>query len=123
MEIADRIDRLIVSPPFDKHTSLLQLRGHVSLWISDLILGKTALDENWDMDTSMDTDDDPRSAPDQLTRLTNGQREVLQARVLFKRAEEGGARPEVVTMSSIDIRLREIARRIGRLQAPHEGYY
>ncbi|KAF2035147.1 hypothetical protein EK21DRAFT_96922 [Setomelanomma holmii] len=54
MEIAERLDQLVASPPYDKHASLLQLRGHVGLWVSDLLSGKTREDEDWTMDTSED---------------------------------------------------------------------
>ncbi|KAF2731649.1 hypothetical protein EJ04DRAFT_363755 [Polyplosphaeria fusca] len=37
-QIADRLDELVTSPPFDKHPSMLQLRGYVGIWISDLIV-------------------------------------------------------------------------------------
>jgi hypothetical protein len=32
MEIAERLDDLVKSPPFDKQASLLQLRGSIALW-------------------------------------------------------------------------------------------
>ncbi|KAF2145206.1 uncharacterized protein K452DRAFT_196338, partial [Aplosporella prunicola CBS 121167] len=35
-ELAQRLDELFLSPPFDKHADLLRLRGMVSLWIGDL---------------------------------------------------------------------------------------
>lgn len=90
LEIAERIDNLIVSPPFDQQTSLLQLRGHVGLWISDLLIGKISLDEDWDMDTSMESDIDVQIASEQLARLQNGQKELMNARDFFARAEATG---------------------------------
>ncbi|EAT79978.2 hypothetical protein SNOG_12680 [Parastagonospora nodorum SN15] len=56
-EIAERLDQLIASPPFDKQASLLHLRGHVSLWISTLLLGRSTDDEDWDMDTTSELED------------------------------------------------------------------
>lgn len=41
-EIAARLDQLIVSPPFDKNGSLLLLRANISLWMSDLMMGRQA---------------------------------------------------------------------------------
>jgi len=35
-EIAERLDEVLLSPPFDKNAELLQLRGMISLWIADL---------------------------------------------------------------------------------------
>ncbi|KAF2790199.1 hypothetical protein K505DRAFT_190920, partial [Melanomma pulvis-pyrius CBS 109.77] len=48
-EIAQRIDQLVVSPPFDKHADLLQLRGMVGLWMGDLVLGEDSLgqEDDW----------------------------------------------------------------------------
>ncbi|KAF1913332.1 hypothetical protein BDU57DRAFT_409696, partial [Ampelomyces quisqualis] len=56
-EIAERLDQLISSPPFDKQASLLHLRGHVSLWVSALLLDKATDDENSDMDVTYGTHD------------------------------------------------------------------
>ncbi|KAK8244421.1 hypothetical protein HDK90DRAFT_156597 [Phyllosticta capitalensis] len=36
-EIAERLDKLLTSPPFDKNVDLLQLRGMIAVWISDLL--------------------------------------------------------------------------------------
>ena len=47
MEIAERLDQVIASPPFDRQASLLQLRGNISLWISDLTMGKAGANEDW----------------------------------------------------------------------------
>ncbi|KAH7070945.1 hypothetical protein FB567DRAFT_410607, partial [Paraphoma chrysanthemicola] len=45
-EIAERLDQLVASPPFDKQASLLQLRGNVGLWVSDLLSSKLGDDED-----------------------------------------------------------------------------
>ncbi|KAF2850533.1 hypothetical protein T440DRAFT_91075 [Plenodomus tracheiphilus IPT5] len=117
LEIAERLDRLVVSPPFDKQVSLLQLRGHVSLWLSDLIIGKMTFDEDWDMDSSFEDSIDQSNLPKEgHNRLINAQRELLQAQGFFTRAEALGARGQTATTSSINIRLREVAR---RLKEPH----
>ncbi|KAH9876789.1 hypothetical protein IAQ61_002150 [Plenodomus lingam] len=118
MEIAERLDRLVVSPPFDKQISLLQLRAHVSLWMSDLIIGHVSHDKDWNMDsTSENSSDPPHLSREQLTRLSNGQRELHQARAFLSRAETLGAHPQSATMSSVDVRLKEIAR---WLSEPHD---
>lgn len=116
MEIAERIDRLVVSPPFDKQVTLLHVRGHVGLWISDLIMAKIPLDEDWDMDTSMESSIDVKAASDRLTCLNDGQRELVHAQDFFVRAEAIGGHADSVTMSSITIRRKEIARQIAKLQ-------
>jgi len=112
MEIVDRLDRLVASPPFDKQVSLLLLRGHVSLWISDLIIGKAASDEDWDTDTTHQGGGHTPLVPtDQRQRLANGLHELQQAHSFFERAASSGAPGLAPTMASIDIRLREITRR------------
>ncbi|KAL6710902.1 hypothetical protein ACN47E_006777 [Coniothyrium glycines] len=120
MEIAERIDRIIVSPPFDKQTSLLQLRGHVGVWMSDLTMGKTVLDEDWVMGNSLESQIESKATSDQLTRLVNGQRELLHAKEVFIRAENSGSYHELATMSSIDVRLKEIARQIAMIQTTED---
>ncbi|KAF1980060.1 hypothetical protein BU23DRAFT_416330, partial [Bimuria novae-zelandiae CBS 107.79] len=47
-EICQRLDELVQSPPFDKNTQLLILRGHVGYWISDILVGRTATQEQDD---------------------------------------------------------------------------
>lgn len=117
MEIAERLDRLVASPPFDKQVSLLQLRAHISLWLSDLIIGHMSFDEDWDMESTLENNSDqPHLSREQLTRLRNGQRELRQAQAFLHRAKTAGGQKQAATMSSIDIKLQEIAR---RLTEPH----
>ncbi|KAF2824345.1 hypothetical protein CC86DRAFT_296800 [Ophiobolus disseminans] len=52
MEISERLDQLIASPPFDKQASLLDLRGQLSLWTSVLLEGRLDDGEDWDMDAT-----------------------------------------------------------------------
>ncbi|KAI8938381.1 hypothetical protein NX059_004278 [Plenodomus lindquistii] len=113
MEIAERLDRLVESPPFDKQVSLLQLRGHVSLWLSDLITGGLSLDEDQYMDSSFD-ESNAHNLPtrEELTRLIDGQRELRLAQSFLRRAETIGAQAQASTMASIDMKLRAIARRL-----------
>jgi hypothetical protein len=114
MEIAGRLDQVMASPPFDKQTSLIQLRGNVCLWVSDLIIGKTAPDEDWDIDVPVRGHD---SAVEEQRRYTNAQRELQQARGFFERAAENGAQGQAATMSSIDIKLREVAKQLKKLNS------
>ncbi|KAF2475642.1 uncharacterized protein BDR25DRAFT_331459 [Lindgomyces ingoldianus] len=53
-EIKDRLDQLVISPPFDKRGDLLELRGMVGLWIGDLILGESFMtygETDWGSDS------------------------------------------------------------------------
>jgi hypothetical protein len=119
-EIAERLDQLIASPPFDKQASLLQLRGHVGLWISTILIGETAEDDDWDMDTTRGTNEATVSAGEQSIRLINAQRELLQAQNLLGRAEANGAVRQTATLTSVDIKLRELGTLLDKLRAPHE---
>lgn len=121
MEIAERIDRLISSPPFDKNVSLLLLRGNVSLWVSDLILGKKPADEEWDNDSVIGHEEDSSEpGEEQHTRLANCRRELQHAQGFFQRAVANGARRQGSTLSSIDIKLRELERQFDKLHATQQ---
>jgi hypothetical protein len=116
-EIAERLDQLIASPPFDKQASLLHLRGHVGLWISMLLLGRGTDDEDWDMDTTSELEEDnPAFKAEQLTKLTNCQHELQQAQLFLQKAEANGASPQIATLLSVEVKLRELARQITKLR-------
>ncbi|CAO2652767.1 Nn.00g021780.m01.CDS01 [Neocucurbitaria sp. VM-36] len=118
MEIAERLDQLIISPPFDKEASLFQLRGNISLWISDLIIGNDAADEDWNIDREVgDGEGNADIGTVMLTRLTNGHRELQQAQGFFLRAAANGAQGHASTLTSIDIKVRELSRRSEKLRA------
>ncbi|KAF2264020.1 hypothetical protein CC78DRAFT_252419 [Lojkania enalia] len=54
-ELADRLEQLIISPPFDKHADMLQLRGMVGLWLGDLILAadpSKQKEDRWELNAS-----------------------------------------------------------------------
>lgn len=120
-EIAERLDQLVASPPFDKQASLLHLRGHVSLWMSTLLLGRSTDDEDWDMDATSELEEEnPRSTPEQLTRLTNSHRELQQAQQFLQRAEANGSSPQIATLASVEIKLRELTRKIAKLRTSGE---
>ena len=116
MEIADRLDQLVVSPPFDKQASLLQLRGNIALWISDLVMGIPAVD-------AQDDDWDPHSATaggqsilesiaEQRTKLTNCARHLQQARAFLQRAEASNGMSQHQSTASIDMRLRALQKQL-----------
>jgi hypothetical protein len=91
-EISDRLDQLIVSPPFDKHADLLQLRGMVGLWLADLVLrgGKRHSTDDWDQILSGHDDNIEESAPEKLHRLSESLRELTRALESFERAQANG---------------------------------
>ena len=120
-EIAERMDGLIGSPPFDKQANLLQLRGHVSLWRSSLLAGKVGDEEDWDWKPGEARDEvAPGTAAEHFTRLTDCQRELHDARHLFQRAESNGALRQSATMASIDLRMKELDGQLARLRGPPE---
>lgn len=92
-EISGRLDQLIVSPPFDKHADLLQLRGMVGLWLADLVLrgAKRHSTDDWDQILSGDDDDNTgESAPAKLHRFSESLRELTRALESFERAQANG---------------------------------
>jgi hypothetical protein len=115
-EIAERLDQLISSPPFDKQASLLHLRGHVSLWVSALLLGKATDDDDWDMDAT----DGPHDIAEQLNQIKNCERELLQAQQFLTRAESNGATSQKATLASVTIKLRQLSRQSARLRGGGE---
>ncbi|OCK85999.1 hypothetical protein K432DRAFT_186363 [Lepidopterella palustris CBS 459.81] len=99
-EIAQRLDHLLVSPPFDKNSDLLQLRGMVGLWVGDLTVKDGSVQqesEGWISDTSHDSDLYDNVA-DSVARLeirkslADKQVEVAKAQDFFRRARENGGR-------------------------------
>jgi hypothetical protein len=118
-EIAERLDQLVASPPFDKQASLLQLRGNVGLWVSDLLSSRLADDEDLTSDVTLrNSEDVAMSNAEHLARLNNCRRELEQAQQFFRRAETNGAFRQSTTLSSIDIKLKELARQTASLRAP-----
>ncbi|KAJ4989883.1 hypothetical protein SVAN01_04530 [Stagonosporopsis vannaccii] len=114
MEIAGRLDDLVKSPPFDKQASLLQLRGNVALWISDLIVGNTpatVLDE-WDVYPI--SSDIP--AAEQLTKFKNCLRELHVAENFLSRVEENGGPRQYQPLKKLERRLKELQRQITKLE-------
>jgi hypothetical protein len=115
MEIAERLDDLVKSPPFDKQASLLQLRGSIALWISDLIVGNTtatAMDE-WDVyPISKEI-----SAAEQIAKFTNCQRELHTAQNHLSRVEENGGPQQHQTLKKIETRLKELRKQTVKLES------
>ena len=78
LPIANRMDELLLSPPYDTSTSLLQLRGMVAIWLSDLHAELT------------DSTDDGRSGSSDRssTEGWDSGRHETQSRASFHRAKE-----------------------------------
>ncbi|KAJ4337042.1 hypothetical protein N0V95_008430 [Ascochyta clinopodiicola] len=113
-EIAERLDDLVKSPPFDKQASLLQLRGTIALWISDLVVGNTAatIVDEWDVyPISKDT-----PAAEQITKFNNCQRELHTAQNYLARVEENGGPRQHHTLLKIESRLKELQKQISILR-------
>ncbi|OCK93287.1 uncharacterized protein K441DRAFT_566345 [Cenococcum geophilum 1.58] len=100
-EIAERLDHLLVSPPFDKHPDLLQLRGMVGLWIGDLIVKDVPLQqarEGWGTDTSREDDEQDGNIADSISQLearksiADKRAELEKAQDFFRRARANGGR-------------------------------
>ena len=84
-EIADCLDALVCSPPMDKHADLLQLRGMISLWIGDLIVG--------DHDVKYEEDHGrEESEHDEGGRTAQRRVQIQQASDFFHRARANGGR-------------------------------
>lgn len=118
-EIAERLDQVIASPPFDKQANLLQLRANVALWISDLALGTLDVDDDSDAafparisaNTSI-----PVSG--RIQRLSNARRELKEAHACFERAAANGAKVQTRLLSSINTRLTQVTKYLDKLQPP-----
>lgn len=114
MEIAARLDQLVASPPFDRQADLLQLRGHVCLWTSALIVGASLDDEDWNMESN--SEDASDIDLQQLNRLNNCQKELLQAQDFFQRAQANGALRQQAVLASVRLKLMQVSRHIAKVQ-------
>lgn len=119
MEIAERLDDLVKSPPFDKQASLLYLRGQVALWVSNLIVGNTAA-------TAMD-EWDPYpirkdiSTTEQIVKFNNCKRELRTAQSYLSRAEENGDYQCQRQLQKLETRLKELQKQITKLENGEEN--
>ncbi|KAK3634681.1 hypothetical protein LTR56_015108 [Elasticomyces elasticus] len=81
LPIAQRMDELLVSPPYDSSATLLQILGMVGLWLADL-RGGSGSKEDEDTDHSTDDAEGGRGP---------GQWEREMAMTFFRRAKGAGA--------------------------------
>lgn len=96
LEIAVRMDQIMVSPPYDKNMALLKLRGMVALWIGDLRVAEAEY-ESGRFEASPSADEPDVSIERILARrrdedsLVERQKDVNRARMCFRRVvDEGG---------------------------------
>jgi hypothetical protein len=114
-EIATRLDQLVISPPFDKHADLLQLRGMVGLWIGDLILKENSKPGNeWDQMTEEEVNDATESTSEILQKYSRSRREFEGARDMLVRAQTNGRRV-ADTIQSAEAKIEDLSRRLAHL--------
>lgn len=119
MEIAERLDDLVASPPFDKQASLLQLRGNIALWISHLTVGSSPASPVDEWDAYPLRKDVP--AAEQIANFSGCRRELLVAQSYLARVEENGGPRQYVVLRGIEGRVKELGRQIERLEGGGEG--
>ncbi|KAK3690632.1 hypothetical protein LTR37_019076 [Vermiconidia calcicola] len=94
LPIAQRMDELLLGPPYDTMPSLLQLRAMVALWLSDLYSDMASLPSS-SLDTSFDSDvtspDGPGVRGSRIERQQAlAESEQQRARSLFSRLAASG---------------------------------
>ncbi|KAF2113407.1 hypothetical protein BDV96DRAFT_549239 [Lophiotrema nucula] len=115
--MADRLDQLVLSPPFDKHADLLQLRGMIGLWIGDLIVAmeptkkKRFWDEGW---TKLDDNNSLTSTTELVNVYSDSRREIQKARDFFERAQTNGRRLHD-QLAGVEDNIADLSRKIARL--------
>ncbi|KAK0308986.1 hypothetical protein LTR01_004867 [Friedmanniomyces endolithicus] len=86
--IADRMDELLVSPPYDSSAVLLYLRGMVGLWLADLHAGLSSASGTDDEDSEHSS----ISSSDEKKREREQAHKVRGAALMYlKRAKAAGA--------------------------------
>lgn len=84
--IADRLDQLLLSPPFDVSEPLLRLRGMMGIWLSDLytLLAKSGADRSDDSSLASPSGNGSGDYAERVTAEQNRQKAILER----KRAKE-----------------------------------
>jgi len=114
-DIAQRMDQLVVSPPFDKHGDMLQLRGMVGLWIGDLIMREDQPeqeDDEWGMKEAWGS---IALASARKRHCSDSIKELEQSLSFFERAQINGCRLGKV-VSSVQSKIRDLTKRITKLE-------
>lgn len=86
LPVADRLDQLLLNPPFDVSEPLLQLRGMMGIWLSDLhaSLAKTTSNRPDDSSLSSPNGSGPRDYAERVAAEQNRQKAAAER----KRAKE-----------------------------------
>jgi hypothetical protein len=119
-EICERLDQLVVSPPFDKHAQLLLLRANVGLWISDLMVGARNRsqqddDDDWDMEASENAHSTAESMAEELRKQADSLAELRRAQEFFTRAETNGSGCAGPAISRVEVKIRDLTRQMAKL--------
>ncbi|KAK0944544.1 hypothetical protein LTR48_005836 [Friedmanniomyces endolithicus] len=88
LSIADRMDELLVSPPYDSSAVLLYLRGMIGLWLADLYAGSCNA-------SGIDDEDSEHSSISNSEERERDREQALKSRgqalIYLKRAKAAGA--------------------------------
>ncbi|KAH7121193.1 hypothetical protein B0J11DRAFT_59556 [Dendryphion nanum] len=117
-EIMQRLDHIIVSPPFDKHADLLQMRGMVGLWVGDLTLGEAQPEPGeWS------------PAPAELSRdsitghkehrLSESLRELTKSLDFLHRAQQHGRRRLDSSIYTVELKIKDLSKEIEEIAEMH----
>lgn len=118
-EIADRLDQLVVSPPFDKDANLLQLRGMVGLWLGDLIFESESSGEGdaWELGLEDEESSNVDVRTERLRRYTDSRTEFQQALDYFERAFQASGRRLTEHIIGAEAKIDDITKWITKLAA------
>lgn len=94
LPIAQRMDELMLSPPYDTSPALLQLRGMVGLWLSDLYTAHASPEAS---------SDDVEDSFQQMSRV-----ESARSRKLAARAERERAKQAVLKLRAVEGELPDV---------------
>ncbi|KAF2437923.1 hypothetical protein P171DRAFT_491773 [Karstenula rhodostoma CBS 690.94] len=121
-EICRRLEELVQSPPYDKSAQLLVLRGHVGLWVSDLLLGKTVTlepDDESDYGSDSDEQDVEVDPTEMSTKRAEGVQQVKEAKTFFEQAIKLEKEASDSSAFNLEKELRDITKRLAELGNPH----
>jgi hypothetical protein len=118
-EICRRLEELVQSPPYDRNPQLLVLRGHVGLWVSDLLLGKAVTlepDHESDYGSDSDEEEDEADTAEKATKRSEGLQQVKEAKTFFEQAAKLNKDASNGLTSNLDKELRDVTKRLAELE-------